>query len=113
MVKEMGGTLIARKVDCAIVHYESEPETKYIKPCKKKLTKKMTTENEKPTKVQIEEKYQILLQRYNTRVVEERERVIISDEKKKPILEDSTEWGKNRNCTVPQIKHLQEIYSKD
>ena len=71
MVKEMGGTLIARKVDCAVVHYDSEQETKYIKPCRKKLTKKMTTENEKPTKVQIEGKYQILLQRYNTRVVEE------------------------------------------
>ncbi len=61
MVKEMGGTLIARKVDCAIVHYDDID-------------------------------------------------IIIGN---RPILENSTEWGKNRNCIVPQIKNLQEIYSKD
>ena len=61
MVKEMGGTLIARKVDCAVVHYDD---------------------------VDI--------------IMENR-----------PILKDSNEWGENRSCIVPNIKHLQEIYSKD
>ena len=31
----------------------------------------------------------------------------------RPILEESTEWGGNRRCAVPNIKHSQEIYSKD
>jgi len=61
MVKAMGGTLIAPKVDCAIVHYDDID---------------MITGN-------------------------------------RPILEDSAKWGGNRSCAVPNIKHLQEICSKD
>ena len=56
MVKEMGGTLIARKVDCAIVHYDNMDI--------------------------------------------------------RPVLEESTEWGKNRSCAIPRIKYSQEIFYK-
>ena len=31
----------------------------------------------------------------------------------RPILEESTEWVGNRRCADPNIKHSQEIYSKD
>jgi len=61
MIKDMSGTLIARKEDCAMVHYDD---------------------------------VEIIM-------------------KNMPILEDSTEWERNRSCIVPNIKHVQEIYSKD
>jgi len=80
---------------------------------KKKLTKKITTKIKKPTFVEIKGKYQPLLQKYNKLVLIEKERVIISDEKKKPILKNSNEWGGHRNCSIPKITFSQEIYSKD
>ena len=73
MVQEMGGTLIGRKVDCAVVHYFPEKERKIIKPSKKLFNEKMKKENMTISKCIRETK---------TLPFQEKERKIIKSSKK-------------------------------